>query len=173
MMTKYLALLICFLAFNAYGACSSHERKQVKSIRKIALQKTELQSSLYYRADHYVILLDPKILSKRLEEQAVDGTLSDGQLLKDIRAIQPFVKHVDIFSFVLKNPMYLMRVELLVANMLDRGEASLVDVYQLRGESGWLLTEIERFEFEQGAFSARQFCTLSGDPLIKITDSID
>ena len=67
--------------------------------------------------------------------------------------------------------MYLPRIERLVAAMLEHGEASVVDVYHLRSESGWFLSEVKLLEVASGTFSARSFCTSEGDLLLKVTDS--
>ena len=172
-MRKYLPLIACCLAFKAYGACSSDSRVHAKSIRRVALQQREPETSFYYRAEHHAILLESATVRKRLEEQFKrSGALSDGQLLRDIDNVQRGAKYTDLFAFAIKNPMYLPRIELLVATMLEHGEATVVDVYYLRDESGWMVSEVERLEFWSGAFSARRFCTSAGDLLIKITDSI-
>lgn len=173
-MKKYLFLVACLLSLNAHGECSVADRARAKSIRTISLQQNEPEVSFYFRSGYRAILLDPALVRKRIEEQfKKSDALSDGQLLKDISDSRGRGKYTDLFAFMIKNPMVLQSIERLVANMVDRGEAAIVEVRHLRGESGWLIPTVERLEYSSGVFSERRFCTPEGDLLLRITDSID
>lgn len=74
---------------------------------------------------------------------------------------------------VLKDPQYLVRIELLLADLLQNGAVSVVDAYELPGDSGRLLTAAVLTRIEERGYEGREFCTPTGDLLLKITDLID
>ena len=173
-MKQYLLLVMCCLAFSAIGACSVDTRGKDWSSRTIELQKKLPEKFFYYRTDHYAIIVEPETLVRRLEEQAArGGSLSDGRLLQDIRGNTLEDQSKDLFEFVLKDPLYFMRIELLLADVLQNGEASVVDAFELPGDHGRFLSATVLTKIQKPSYEGREFCTPAGDLLLKITDSVD
>lgn len=173
-MKQCLLLALCWFAFSAEGACSSDTKTKNYPGRIVLLQKKHSDSFLYYRIGHYVIVVEPATLVRRLEKQAARReALSDRRLLGDIRGNMSRTGYRDLFAFVLKDPLYFLRIELLLADVLQHGEASVVDAYELPGASARFLTEIILIKIEEDAYKGREFCTPTGDLLLRITDEID
>jgi hypothetical protein len=170
----YVRLILCWLTLDAEGACSIDTRGNNSPSHTIALRKNHSDGFFYYRSDHYAIIVEAATLIPRLKEQADRGeALSDQRLLNDVRRSAPQNQYKDLFAFVLKDPMYLARIELLLADLLQNGEVSVVDAYELPGDSGRFLSAAVLIRIEEHGYEGREFCTPSGDLLLKITDQID
>jgi len=174
MFIKILAILmVCFAFAQAGAACGRTDGGGIHRERTIQLVTGEEKSSFYYRAGHYAILVDRAILIATLQAAYKnDGTPSDGRLLKELRSANRDQKYLDLFSVVLQDPAYVLRVEYLLSNVLETGQATVVDAYALPQEGERFLKSILMVNIEHGAYSARRICTPSGEVLIEITDNV-
>jgi hypothetical protein len=171
---QYLLVVLCLLAVNADAACSNDTQEKNYPKRTIALHKKSVEGLFYYRTDDYAILVEPATWIRRLKEQ-VDraGDLSDARLPNDIRSGTRSTQPNDLFALVLKDPLYFTRIELLLANVLQNGEASVVDAFELPGESRRFVSSTVLTTIHEQSYKGREFCTPNGDLLLRITDQID
>jgi hypothetical protein len=100
------------------------------------------------------------------------GTPSDGRLLKELRAASRDRKYIDLFAIVLQDPAYVLRVEYLLSNVMEAGQARVVDAYALPQEGDRFLRSVAMVSIDRGAYSARRFCTPSGELLLETTDNV-
>lgn len=100
------ALMSCFAFAQASADCRPTDEGRTLRERTIQLVTGETKSSFYYRVDHYAILVDPATLIATLQAAYKSyGTPSDGRLLKKLRAASRDRKYIDLFAFVLQDPV--------------------------------------------------------------------
>lgn len=171
--TKYLPLVaMCLFACNAEGACSN-DASGVYSRDMIALPVRKPDISFYFRTGHYAILIEPTAFRKNLQERSQKhGMPVDGRLLKEVVAAKVQGEYTDLFAFALKDPMFLERIELTLADMLGRGAAVIIDTDYSPNERERFVASIVLLNVGSGAYQARRFCTPKGDLVLDITDRI-
>jgi hypothetical protein len=167
------ALMFCFAFAQASADCGPTDGGGTPRERTIQLVTGETKSSFYYRAGHYAILVDPATLIATLQATYKRyGTPSDGRLLKELRAASRDRKYIDLFAIVLQDPAYVLRVEYLLSNVMEAGQARVVDAYALPQEGDRFLRSVAMVSIDRGAYSARRFCTPSGELLLETTDNV-
>lgn len=173
-----LLLALCWLACNAEAGCSIDTKGNTSyPTSTITLQKRAPQEFYYYRADHYAIVIEPAALVRKLEEQVgvrPHGASSPAQrLLKDIRDDLPSGKSKDLFALLMKDALYLVDMEFLLANLLESGQATVIDAWELPNYGKRFLPATQLTRIARGAYRSREFCTPDGHLLLRVTDAIE
>jgi hypothetical protein len=177
-MKSCLLLVLCWLASNAHAGCSSDTKGHADyPSSMITLQRKTLAEFYYYRVDHYAIVVEPETLIRRIEEQvrhrAHGASFHAEYLLKDIREGLPAGQPKDLFALLLKNALYLLDIEFLLADILEIGEGSVIDAWELPNFGRRFVPEAQLTRIKRGAYRSREFCTPSGDLLLRVTDAIE
>lgn len=172
-MRKCLLLFACVLAFNANAACEDKIESRVDARLTIDLQKQLIDGMFYYRSDHYAIVMEPAPLIRELTKLAEFGPLHAERLLRDIRSTPAGGEAKDLFALVLKDALYHMTVERVVANLLEHGEASIIDAWALPSEDRRYVSSLVLLKLSgSSSYLGRRFCTPSGDLILEVTDQI-
>ena len=173
---KWLIALSGCLVLSSHAAdCSFEHSGGTRTERTIPLQTAQPSASFYYRVGQFTIMVESATLIGTLQAAVKKHAVPvDSRLLQEIRAraATSAQEYVDLFEFVLREPGYLLRVEGLLADLLEKGAANVLDSYALRTEPWRVVPNIVLVQIHDGAYSARQFCTQSGDKLLRITDSV-
>ncbi|GFE84220.1 hypothetical protein GCM10011487_62200 [Steroidobacter agaridevorans] len=177
-MRSCFVLLLCWLAFKAEAGCSADTKGNTDyPTSRITLQKRTLQEFYYYRADHYAIVVEPATLVRKLEERIrprAKGASSPAQrLLKDIRDGLPAGNSKDLFVLLLKDALYLVDMELLLADILESGQATVIDAWELPNYGERFVPATQLTRIKRGAYRSREFCTPDGNLLLRVTDAIE
>ena len=125
----------------------------------------------YFRTGHFVVLVTPQSVEGLLAKWVREGYYArDKVLLGAIRRDLPLQVDSDLFRYVLTDSQYLQRLEFIVADLLQSGDATVIDLWELTGKNDTvshvtMVTANERVE-------AREFCSPNGDLLLDVTDRI-
>lgn len=154
-------------------SCTNAAGDENAKSRRIELYDEPAVPSFYFRASHYAILVAADVLIDTLEAafRRYESPL-DGRLLVELKRNSPLKENTDLFKFVLTDSRYLQRIELLLANMLEGGKATVVDVWQLSSDPNRALEAIILVHIDSGSAGTRRFCTPSGDLLLDVTDYV-
>lgn len=172
-MKSLLVLGLCWFAFNAQAGCSNDTAgKAPYPTRTITLQKRDPRSFYYYRADHYAIVVSAETLIRRLEDKGLRRSGHADRMLQDIRNQAPDGKWKDLFALLMKDALYLIDLEILLADILEKGEATVIDAWELPQYGERFVSAIVMTSINNGACAGREFRTSSGDLLFSVRDSV-
>lgn len=172
-MKNFFVLGVCWFAFNAEAGCSSDpEGKAPYPTRTITLQKRYLQEFYYYRADHYAIVVNAETLIRRLEDQGLRRSGHADRMLQDIRNRVPTGQWKDLFALLMKDALYLIDLEILIADILEKGEAMVIDAWELPQYEHRFVPAIVMTSIDNGGCAGREFRTSNGDLLFSVRDSV-
>jgi hypothetical protein len=170
----WIAMLMAGLVATANAAgCATGVREDRSDEHRIVLKTVQPTTAFYYRVDHYGILIDAGTFTQMLQI-AVDkyGTSSEEALLKDVRlrASESPQQYMDLFAILLKHPLLHFRIEGLLADALESGDAAIIDAWAPLNDPGRFLPMVVMTKIPTKVSSARRFCTPDGVVLLRFTD---
>lgn len=168
-------LMALFSALSSHPhACEVQKAAKVSSVRLLEPGHSELTTSFYLRSDHYAMFVERAALASYLDAQIKKfGRNTDRQLLTEVDRAADVGWPIDIFSLAFPNPLFLQTLNRAVADLLQSGKATILDVHWLPSESERVLTSLRIITVSDGSYASRTFCTEAGDQLLKVVDSIE
>jgi hypothetical protein len=138
----------------------------------IAVRPRPQTPAFYFRVGHFVVLLTPESVERTLDAKVRKFEEKfDAALLAAIRQDLPLQRETDLFKYTLDESRYLGRIEFVVADLLEKGDVTVIDSWELT-EKGDTLREVTMVRVE-GSVIAREFCSPAGDLLLNVTDVIE
>jgi hypothetical protein len=170
---KGASYLISILSLVCSAGCVSDSAKRTVTSQSVRLKQTVPSDYLYYRVDHYAIIVSTEDLTNRLASTVnQSGNPRDRVLLDEVRRAGSSAIHTDLFAVAFLDPSYLQRIELLLADALEAGQCTIIDVFALQDEVGRILPFVKLTFTEEGAYRARRFDTPSADLILQVTDNV-
>lgn len=173
-MKTYVTATLCLLFFQPGAlACESHDSRGVVSKQTVRLQTKVQEGSFYYRLGQYAVFSDRDRFTAAVENGIkAHGHRADTRLLQEIRSLPTTKAHNDAFAMAINDPTLLVRIERYLGELLQRGEATVVDVYEFPADQGRVVPVLTVVTSETDNWKGRHFCTPSGKVLLEITDVI-
>ncbi len=172
-MKAYVAAFLCLLFCHDARSCESDGSARVVSKETVELRSAVQEGSFYYRVGQHAIFVDRHEFTAVLEKAlAFPANGADQRLSRKLHGLPSTGEAVDAFALGLDDPSLLGRIELHLAALLERGEATVINVYVFPGDSGRVVQTLTILRLESSAWEGRQFCTSSGEVLWEITDVI-
>jgi hypothetical protein len=127
---------------------------------------------LYWTSDHYVVLMSPDSVVALLQSRAAEElySLHAPTLLDWIKADLPLADDTDLNKYSIRNTRLERLPRYIAAALLESGDASVVDLWQLDNEKNLSEMQLVRLATSDGEW--RHFCEPSGQEILWITDMI-
>lgn len=146
---------------------SSYSHKGKRNALNIDLSKIPSYSMFYVIKNYYVVLLKPDSVVNYLKNV---GNIGNGaELLALIEKDLPIKENTDLFKYGVINTSFTSDIDFLVAEILQNGDASLIDLVSVGDAS--IQESATMFEVESGG-KIRSFCGKYGRPIFYVVDEI-
>jgi hypothetical protein len=170
-----LVVMALYAGPTAARTCGAEFKKSDRVEQQIPLLRESTSTAFYMRTGAYAVLLDPATVERKLKDRIEKWRLRDDELLLDALKIQAQAnQNTDIYKLEFLGVRYYLRINYLVADMLESGEVSLIDLRRLGVLEDPTIDRITlvRVYGNRSKSSARQFCAPSGDLIMDVTDEI-
>lgn len=170
-MRVILAILLLSLATPGLAQfCDAASEKTEQQTKQVSLLHPTNESAYYFRVSHYAFLIPADQFVAYLEAKEW-GTGARERLLAELKK-DPVTSRTDLFKYVLMDGRNLRLIEHAVADLVEKGKAALVDVWEWTTPES-IVTSV-RVVTTTGncAYQGREFFSPSDDLLLQVTDSI-
>jgi hypothetical protein len=170
-MRTILAALLLWLAIPGPAqTCEAGSEKDRQETKEVRLLTPSDAPAYYFRVSHYAFLIPADKFVAYVEARQW-GSAARERLLVELKK-DPVVSRADLFKYILADGRNLLLIEHSVADLVEKGSAALVDV--------WELTEPERIvpsvkvitTTGSCAYQGREFLSPKNELLLQVTDSI-
>lgn len=168
-------VVLALISFGAHASCQQPPPANAEySSRTLTLSQREPARAFYFRAQQFAIVVERQALISLLEQRIKqDHNGKDGRLLQQLRTADAPGRYADLFAFVLVDPFSLERIQVLLGAMLESGKATVVDALSFPEDQARIVPSVVLYNVStRGGYSARRFCTSSGELLLEVVDSV-
>lgn len=164
-----MAVLLLSLATPALAQFCEGEQSK-KEVREVGLLRPTDEPAYYFRVSHYAFLIPADQFAAYLEAREW-GSGARERLLAEIKK-DPVTSRTDLFKYVLADARNLQLIEHTVADLVEKGKAALVDVWEWTTPESIVPSLKVVTTIGTCAYKGRQFFSPSNDLLLQVTDSI-
>ena len=168
-----ITMAVFLLSLAMPGLAQDCEKSSVKrrqEVREVSLLRSTDEPTYYFRVSHYAFLIPADRFVAYVEAREW-GSGARERLLAELKR-DPVVSRTDLFKYILMDGRNLELIEHSIADLVEKGNAALVDV--------WEWTDPERIvpsvkvvtTFGACAYQGREFFSPSEESLLQVTDSI-
>jgi hypothetical protein len=170
-MRVIMAVLLLLLATPGLAQfCDAGSEKSKQEAKQVSLLPPTDEPAYYFRVSHYAFLIPADQLVVYLEAREW-GTGARERLLAELKK-DPVTSRTDLFKYVLMDGRNLQLIEHTVADLVEKGKAALVDVWEWTTPETIVPSVKVVTTIGNCAYQGREFFSPSNDLLLQVTDSI-
>lgn len=143
-----------------------------RSATSVKLKARTSTPMLYWTSDHYVVLMSPDSVVELVQSWVAEELYSRHAptLLDWIRADLPLADDTDLNKYSIRNTRLESLPRYIAAALLESGDASIVDLWQLDNEKN--LSEMQLVRLATSGGEWRYFCEPAGQEILWVNDMI-
>ena len=170
-MRVIMAVLLLSLATPGLAQfCDAASEKSKQEAKQVSLLHPTDEPAYYFRVSHYAFLIPADQFVTYLEGREW-GTGARERLLAELKK-DPVTSRTDLFKYVLMDGRNLQLIEHTVADLVEKGKAALVDVWEWTTPESIVTSVKVVTTVGNCAYQGREFFSPSNDLLLQVTDSI-
>jgi hypothetical protein len=169
-MRVIMAVLLLTLATPGLAQfCDAASEKSKQEEKQVSLLHPTDEPAYYFRVSHYAFLIPADQFVAHLE--AREWGTGRERLLTELKK-DPVTSRTDLFKYVLMDGRNLQLIEHTVADLVEKGKAALVDVWEWTMPESIVPSVKVVTTIGNCAYQGREFFSPSNDLLLQVTDSI-